>query len=392
MATYDRYDIDAEYEARRRRARAKRRAEIRKRKKRRFYIRVAIRLTIYIAILAGIITLAVIGIKRLVASLKDEKAAEANTPAITEQVSSFDPVVETEIIDAADTEVSDAGNEAKEVHVYSAEATDATVGLPEGVASQYGILIDLESSNIICQASPKERMFPASMTKIMTCLVAAEHVTDLDDTFVMTPEINYFSYKNDCSAVGFSDEEIVTVRDLFYGTILPSGADAAVGLATYVAGSQEAFVDMMNEKLIELGLSETTHFTNCVGLHDENHYSTCYDMAMILAAAMDNDLCREVMHAHIYTTSQTVQHPDGIEISNWFLRRIEDHVEGGEVYAAKTGFVNESGNCAASYGISAAGHEYICVTGDSTSSWKCIKDHVAIYDLVFDAAEDNANP
>lgn len=96
---------------------------------------------------------------------------------------------------------------------------------------------------------------PASMTKILTVLVAAEHVTDLDDTFTITKEITDFSYSHDCSAVGFLDEETVTVRDLLYGTILPSGGDAAAGLACYVAGSMDAFVDMMNEKLAELGLS-----------------------------------------------------------------------------------------------------------------------------------------
>lgn len=379
MATYQRYSIDAEYEAGRRRARARKKAEIKKRKKRRFYIRVAIRLTIYIAILAGIITLAVIGIKRLVASFKEDEADTVKETTVTNEA----PLVDTSSVDFS----IDAVAEEKPFEPpYSAIATEYVTGMPEGVASTYGIFIDLEDDNILSQANATERMFPASMTKILTCLVAAEHVTNLDDTFVMTPEITYYTYKNDCSAVGFSDGEVVTLRDLFYGTILPSGGDAAVALATYVAGSHEAFVDMMNEKLVELGLSETTHFTNCVGLFDDDHYSTCYDMAMILEAAMDNELCREVMHAHTYVTSSTPEHPQGIEVSNWFLRRIEDHIEGGEVYAAKTGYVNESGNCAASYGIDSVGHEYLCVTGNSTSSWKCIKDHVAIYNMIFKSA------
>ena len=174
------------------------------------------------------------------------------------------------------------------------------------------------------------------------------------------------------------DEE-VTVRDLFYGTILPSGADAAVGLATYVAGSHEAFVDMMNEKLDELGLSDTAHMTNCVGLYDENHYCSVYDMAIILKAAMDNPICREVMSAHTYNTSITTQHPEGILLSNWFLRRIEDKDCGGEVLCAKTGYVVQSGNCAARYALDQSGNGYLCVTAHSTSSWRCIYDHVALY-------------
>ena len=74
-------------------------------------------------------------------------------------------------------------------------------------------------------------------------------------------------------------DETVPVRELFYGTILSSGADAALGLATYVAGSQEAFVALMNEKLEELGIADTAHFTNCVGLYDEAHKCTVSDMA-----------------------------------------------------------------------------------------------------------------
>ena len=94
---------------------------------------------------------------------------------------------------------------------------------------------------------------------------------------------------------------------------------------------------------------------------------------------MDNELCREVMSAHTYTTSSTAVHPDGITISNWFLRRIEDKDTGGEVVCGKTGYVVQSGNCAVSYGVDASGNNYICATADSTNGWRCIYDHVALY-------------
>lgn len=87
-----------------------------------------------------------------------------------------------------------------------------------------------------------------------------------------------------------------------------------------------------------MGLSETTHFTNCVGIYNDDHYSTPYDMAMILKAAMDNDLCREVLGTRTYTTSKSKPHPDGITISSWFLRRIEDKDTHSEIIGAKTGF------------------------------------------------------
>ena len=261
----------------------------------------------------------------------------------------------------------------------NATADESVASFNSDVVSENGVFIDVAEEKILAQKGAGARISPASMTKILTILVAAEHVTDLDDTFEITIDITDFSYVNDCSNTGFDVGEKVTVRDLFYGTILPSGADAALGLAIYTAGSQEAFVELMNEKIDELGLSKTSHFTNCVGLYDENHYSTVYDMAVMLKAACDNSFCREVLAAHTYTTSQTTQHPEGITISNWFLRRIEDKDTHGEVLCAKTGFVVQSGNCSASLAVGNDGKEYICVTAQSTSSWRCIYDHVALY-------------
>lgn len=280
---------------------------------------------------------------------------------------------------AENTEVDEEEQTQAVMKTYTAEKAADTLQLGADISSEHAILIDLDTDTIVAEKDASAIINPASMTKILTVLVAAEHVTDLDDTFTITLEITDYSYVNDCSSVGFAENEVVTVRDLFYGTILPSGGDAAAALATYVAGSKEAFVDMMNEKIDELGLSETAHVTNCVGLYDEDHYCTVYDMAMILEAAIENDLCREVLSAHTYTTSATEQHPEGITISNWFLRRIEDKDTGGEVVCAKTGYVVQSGNCAASYGKDASGKEYICVTANASSGWNCIYDHVALY-------------
>lgn len=271
--------------------------------------------------------------------------------------------------------------ETEEPWSFEAHKTEKTEKFPKSVVSSRGILIDVESGDILAAKGAHKRIVPASMTKILTVLVAAEHITpeQMDDKVEITIDITDYSYRNDCSNTGYEVGEKVTVRDLFYGTILPSGADSAVALATYVAGSHEKFVDMMNEKLEEMGLSETTHFTNCVGLYDEDHYSTPYDMAMIIKAATDNEWVREVMSTHTYTTSKTKQHKEGLTVSNWFLRRIEDKDTYGEVLCAKTGFVAQSGSCAASLAADKNGKEYICVTAGSTSSWRCIYDHVELY-------------
>ncbi|MDE7321923.1 MAG: hypothetical protein K2N73_04210 [Lachnospiraceae bacterium] len=261
----------------------------------------------------------------------------------------------------------------------NATADEKTELFNSEVVSENGIFIDVETKRILGQKDAGARINPASMTKILTVLVAAEHITNLEETFEITIDITDYSFVNDCSNAGFDVGEKVTIRDLFYGTVLPSGGDAALALAIYVSGSQEEFVKLMNQKIDELGLSKTSHFTNCVGLYDENHYSTVYDIGVMLKAACDNSFCREVLAAHTYTTSITTQHPEGIILSNWFLRRIEDKDTYGEVLCAKTGYVAQSGSCAASLAVGSDGKEYICVTAQSTSSWRCIYDHVSLY-------------
>ncbi|MCR4903121.1 MAG: serine hydrolase [Butyrivibrio sp.] len=265
---------------------------------------------------------------------------------------------------------------------YEITATENTKTIvSDNVISEYAVLVDVDTGEIVAQKNADTVISPASMTKILTLLVAVENIEDFNDTFTMTIDITDYAYVNDSSILGLSVGETVPLTDLLYGTILPSGADAALALATYVSGSQEEFVKLMNEKVEELGLSDTAHFTNVVGIYDEDHHCTVSDMAMILKAALENDICREVLSAHVYTTTSTTEHPDGITVSNWFLRRIEDKDTHGEVLCAKTGFVNQSGSCAASYQISNDGGHYICVTAKSTSSWRCIYDQVEIYDL-----------
>lgn len=403
-------EFDEEYEERRRR-RNVRNEEMRRRKKQQQMVRMLVRRLLPIA---GVILVAVIlmingrsivrRIQGYSAPTKTDTSVAAS-PAASENVTPVSENVNddkqqaivlgiqaslpdvTALLEQVEEEQEQA---AKEQKVYTAQATDATTSVDDEVQSTNGIFIDLATGNILFDRDAHTRINPASMTKVLTVLVAAEHVTDWSDTFEITPEITNYSYVHDCSAVGFSNNEVVTVEDLFYGTVLCSGGDAALGLATYVAGSQEAFVDMMNEKLKELGLADTAHFTNCVGLYDENHYCTAYDIAMILEAAIDNPQCREVLSTKKYTTSSTPEHPEGIQISNWFLRRIEDKDTGGEVICGKTGFVAQSGSCAVSYGMDAAGKEYICATVNAHSPWRCIYDHVELYKRFAKTADGEA--
>lgn len=335
----------------------------------------------------GVLCVVVVGIAVFARSGKKAGEEENAQDQAVEAVEQPDRLAIEKIADslpeeeAGETETEESEAEV-ETPVYHFEKTEDTAVIDSAdVISTQAVLVDGSTDTIAAARGARERIIPASMTKVLTILVAAEHIPEeaLDDTFTMTREITDYAYVNDCSSVGFLDGEKVPIRDLFYGTAMQSGGDAALGLAFYVSGSQEDFVALMNRKLEELGIADSTHFTNCVGLYDEAHYSTVYDMAVMMKAAMQNELCRDFLSAHIYTTKPTVEHPEGIEISNWFLRRIEDKDTGGEVLCAKTGYIVQSKNCAVSFGTFAGGTPYICVTAGSTSSWRCIYDHVEIY-------------
>lgn len=371
---------DYEWEEERRKKHAQKIAEMKRQKKLQQERRARFKRLLPIGAGALVLFLLLGGV--LWRGLTGEKNKEEESAGIM----SAESTLYTEEIKAAEEELKEdeeenrkEENRKEESRMFTASTKDSTQEIGSDIVSSQAILVDMQSDTILAQKEYQKIISPASMTKILTVLVAAEQVENLDDIFTMTIDITDYSYVNDCSNVGFEVGEKVTVRDLFYGTILPSGADAAVGLATYVAGSQEAFVELMNEKLKKMGLSDTAHFTNCVGLYDEEHYCTVYDMAMILRAALDNELCREVLSAHTYTTSKTGQHPEGITVSNWFLRRIEDKDTKGEVLCGKTGYVVQSGNCAASYALDETGNGYICVTAGATSAWRCIYDQVDLY-------------
>lgn len=267
---------------------------------------------------------------------------------------------------------------------YALDKTNVSYLSSEEVLSEYAVIINAKNGKVIASRNADTIIYPASMTKIMTLMVAVEHLeseASLDDVVTISSNDTNYAYSNDLSIVGYAIGEKTTVRDLLYGTILPSGGDAAHALAVYISGSEEEFAKLMNEKCQELGISSTCHFTNCSGIFNENHYCTLYDMAIILKAAEENELCRQVLGERKYTTTPTTEHPEGIEISNWFIRRIEDKDVHGNVLGAKTGFVKESGCNAASYQESNDGGQYICVTVNAWSAWRAIYDHVAIYDI-----------
>ena len=307
----------------------------------------------------------------------ETETPEAEPEADTLPESETEPALDAH--EEPESEETPAPEESSEKTYAPAEVTENTKTLDLELYSENALLIDLESNTVLVQKNADARIYPASMTKVMTVLVAAEHIENWDETFTMTQSIIDPLFLADASMAGFVHGEEVSMTELLYGAVLPSGAEATEALAIVTAGSEEAFAALMNEKAQELGLKDT-HFVDASGLHDENHYTTLSDMAIIMQAALDNPHCREVLTSVNHTSPATTQNPEGVAMTNRFLYRIRPQQTGNvDIQAAKTGYTAQAMNCCVSYGIMENGRAAICVTAHAWTGDYCIADHLALY-------------
>lgn len=248
------------------------------------------------------------------------------------------------------------------------------------VSSPYAALLDVDNHTIIAGKDATKKIYPASMTKIMTLIIVSEHMNEMPETFTFSQELITPLINQQASRAGFSDGETVGLKDIIYGLILPSGADSADALAIMLAGSNENFAKLMNDKCKELGL-KNTHFANPSGLHDENQYTTPQEMTMIMEYAMMDEFRADVLGTYQYKTAITPYHPEGILLTSTMYSRIYgNEAEGVLVKGGKTGFVNESGSCLVSYAETSKGHKYIFCTSGAVYKWAPVYDEIHVYE------------
>ena len=255
---------------------------------------------------------------------------------------------------------------------------DYTVTLGGQIKSPYAVLVDASDNTILARRNADEIIYPASMTKAVTLLVVAEHINDITATFKMTSEIIDPLYRQDMTLAGFAPGEDVRIIDMIYGMVLESGAEAAVGLATYISGSEEEFVKLMNAKADELGL-KNTHFTNVSGLHHKSHYTTCTEMAVLMAEVIKNDFCREIISTEYYTVAKNKYHDELKYHSGMFEKMYGTEPEVATIKGGKTGFTSQSLFCLVSYAVTDDGRDIICVTAKGEGKYTPIYDCIDLY-------------
>lgn len=248
--------------------------------------------------------------------------------------------------------------------------------------SRHAILLDAQSGQVLARKRADERVPPASLTKIMTVLLVIEAAPDLEEPVTLPEEVFPALYGENASMAGFVPGETVTVRDLLYGAILPSGAECCETLARLVSGSEEAFAALMNQKAKELGM-KNTHFVNATGLTDPEHYSSARDLAVLLREALHNETFRTVFTTEHYTSTATAQHPEGLSMLSTLLGKLDGtELENGKILGGKTGYTQAAGLCLASL-AEVNGKEYLLVTlgalGDHATEQTNIQDAVQVY-------------
>lgn len=224
------------------------------------------------------------------------------------------------------------------------------------IYSENVLLYNLDEDTVLYSKNSDEEIAIASLTKLMTAIVSIENISSLDEKVRLTSKDFEGLQEANAAVAGFKVGQNVTYRDLLYGLLLPSGADAALALARNVAGSRAKFVDLMNEKAKELGLTHT-HFVNETGLDAKGHYSTLEDVSHLFKYALKNIELKKIIESSNYTMS------DGsFSVTSTISRNQKryglnlDYIKGG-----KTGTTDAAGLCLASI-ANKNGTNYMLIT------------------------------
>ena len=203
------------------------------------------------------------------------------------------------------------------------------------------ILYNLNDNKILMQKNENEETQIASLTKIMTIIVAIENITDFDEKVTITKDmVNNIEW--DVAKIGLKSGDIVTYNDLLYGAMLPSAADCVNALAISISGNYKDFIELMNNKVKELKLKHT-HFENVVGLYSKDNYSSAYDVAEILKYSLKNKKFKQIFEAKEYVLTNGKKINSTLKTYNKKVGEDISYITG-----AKTGYIKLAGNCLAS--------------------------------------------
>lgn len=253
-----------------------------------------------------------------------------------------------------DSEISsfrivDIEEESRSAVPFAAElcvvASDVEVSSVDMSKASGAALFDMNHSDTIYAKNVHEKLYPASLTKVMTALVALKNGSS---DMILTASANVTNLESGAQTCGLKEGDQMTLSQALHILLIQSANDAAIMIAEGVAGSVEAFADMMNEEALAVGATNT-HFVNPHGLSDDNHYTTVYDMYLIMNEALNYDLFNEIIRMSSYDTVYYDKDGNSKEMSvrstNHYLAGEAQPPAGITVLGGKTGTTNAAGHC-----------------------------------------------
>lgn len=294
----------------------------------------------------------------------------------------FSVVLSTPLTAFATEDYQAAMEERKTLPIQSNEIKN----WPEGpaIGAQAAILMEMKTHTILYAKNIHEELYPASTTKIMTCLLAAQNCS-LDDQVTFSHDAVY-SVPSDGSNMGMDEGESITLEQAMYGVLVGSANEAASAVGEHVAASLQkeatvdAFCDIMNQKADELGC-ENTHFTNANGLFDENHYTSAYDLALIGCEFFQNEILCKMSSTINYHIPATDTQPDDIWINSKNKLYTGRSHEYEYLLGSKTGFVSQSRQTLVS-GAEKDGMKLVCVIFMEETPYQ-YEDTIALFEYGF---------
>lgn len=251
------------------------------------------------------------------------------------------------------------------------------------LSSRNVVLYNMNEDKIIYELEKDEKTSIASLTKIMTTLVAIENIDNYNETVTLYDSMFTGLAEANAAVIGLKSGQIVTYNDLLYGMFIASGADATRAIAISISGLESSFVELMNKKAKELGMNNT-NFVNTTGLDEDNQYSTVNDVAILLKEALKNEKFKEIFIASEYTfTDQSLTVKSTLRKTALTYGYDANYIKG-----AKTGFTYDAGKCLASIATDTKNNiEYLLVTTNADTSTKDayhVKDAVTLYNYYFE--------
>lgn len=295
-------------------------------------------------------------------------------PKNTSAVSSTDNTAETDETqtDPSESETDEtkksASDSETEPETETIDETSESVKEDEDIDAKAGLIAGKDTLSNIYGKNIYDRVYPASVTKIMTALITMEKA-DFNETVVFTEDMVVTDYG--AKLCGFEVGDQLTVEQLFHGLLVYSGNDAANALAIHIAGSVEAFADMMNEEAKKLGCVDT-HFVNPSGLHDSDHYTSAYDLYLIFDKCLEYDAFQETIRQNSYHLSYKDASGGTVDAvyntTNQYFLDYYDYPDSVRVLGGKTGTTDEAGCCLILYEVDKKNQGYISVVLGASDS------------------------